>query len=129
MAFALLAIGAILLVAALRGTQGTLASALTTDIPGYAKWALAIVLIGAIGFIPNMRPISRALLALVLVVIVLHNYRTILSGLTSAGSDIGGSIGLPSLGNLGGLLSGPPGGASGGGDAIDVQSLPSVVGQ
>jgi hypothetical protein len=75
-----LAIGIILLVSALRGTYGNLFAALGQDIPHFVVWAAAIVALGAIGFIPGLKPISRGLLALVLVVLVFNNYKNILSG-------------------------------------------------
>lgn len=84
MAFIALLIGAVLVVAALRNTQDALFSALKTDAPSFAVWAAAIVALGIIGFIPGLKPVSRALLALVFVVIILKNYQTILSGFQSA---------------------------------------------
>lgn len=80
----LLLIGAILAASAFRNTQGDLATALETDVPKFFHWAAAIGAIGAIGWIPGMKPISRWLLALVLVVIVLNNYTQIFSGFTTA---------------------------------------------
>lgn len=79
-----LLIGAILVVAAIRGTQGTLFSALATDVPGYVVWAAAIIALGAIGFVPELKPISRGLLILVIIVIVMRNYQTIIAGFQSA---------------------------------------------
>lgn len=84
MAFAILLIGAVLIVAAIRNSQSSLFSALKTDVPGFAIWAAAIFAIGAIGFLPALKPTSRALLALVFVVIVLKNYQSILSGFQTA---------------------------------------------
>jgi hypothetical protein len=83
MPFIFLLIGAVLLVAAIRNTHGDLGTALTNDVPGFFRWALAILVIGGLGFVPGMRPISRWLLALVIVVIVLTNYQRALAGLTS----------------------------------------------
>lgn len=89
MPFVVLAIGAILLIAALNNSQTALAGALETDIPAYLKWALAIALIGALGFIPGLKPISRGLMALVLAVIVLKNYAGIISGFRNATTGVG----------------------------------------
>lgn len=83
MPFMFLLIGAVILIAAVRNTQGDLGAAVTADVPGYFKWALAIVAVGGLGFVPGMRPISRALLALVLVVIVLTNYKQFFAGFTN----------------------------------------------
>lgn len=81
-----LMIGVILIVAALRNSQGALFSALSTDVPEYVIWAAAILAIGAIGFIPGLKPVSRGLLALIVVVIVLNNYQAILAGFKSVAS-------------------------------------------
>jgi hypothetical protein len=86
MPFILLAIGLVIVVSAIRGTQGTLLSALAQDVPAYGKWAAAIVTLGAIGFIPQLKPVSRALIALVLIVLVLRNYQAILAGFSHQGN-------------------------------------------
>lgn len=80
----LLLLGAVLLVAALRNTQAQLATALEQDVPGFLTWALAIAAIGAVGFIPGARPISRGLLALVIVVIFVTRYQAILASIRGA---------------------------------------------
>lgn len=80
----ILLIGVLLVVSSVRNTQGALFSALGTDVPAFIVWAAAIVALGVIGFIPGLKPISRGLLALVLVVIVLHNYKGILAGFQNA---------------------------------------------
>lgn len=77
-------IGAILIVAAVRNSQGALFAALGQDVPAFAVWAAAIFALGAIGFVPGLKPVSRGLLALVLVVLVLRNYKEILSGFENA---------------------------------------------
>lgn len=91
--FALL-IGAILVVASIRGTQGSLFSALGDDVPAYVTWATAIIIIGSIGFIGPLKPISRGLLILILVVLVLRNYKTVVTGFTNAttaGANLNGT--------------------------------------
>lgn len=75
-----LLIGAVLIVAAFRNTQGSLFSALEQDVPAYVVWAAAIIALGAIGFVPGLKSISRGLMTLVLVVIILRNYQGILKG-------------------------------------------------
>lgn len=80
MILVLIAIGAILIVAAFRNSQGSLFTALYEDIPAFVTWAAAIFAIGAVGFIPGLKPVSRGILALVLVVIVLRNYQQIIAG-------------------------------------------------
>ncbi len=87
MPFVLAIIGAILVISAIRNTNGDLATALETDAPGYVTWAAAIAGVAALGFIPGMRTVSRMLLALVLVVLVLKNYQGILKGFTALASS------------------------------------------
>jgi hypothetical protein len=82
-----LVIGLILIVSAFRGTSGQLFSALGTDVPAYGIWAAAIVAVGVIGFVPGLKPVSRGLLALVLVVIILNNYQNILNNFASLSSS------------------------------------------
>lgn len=89
-----LIIGVVLIAAAIRNTQGTLFSALSEDVPAFMVWGAAIFAVGAIGWIPGISPVSRGLLALVIVVLVMNNYQRIIEGLSmplgaSAGS--GGS--------------------------------------
>lgn len=86
MTLVVLAIGIVLLVSAFRGTYGTLFTALGTDVPGFVIWAAAIVALGAIGFIPGLKPISRGLLALVIVVLIFQNYANILAGFQQVAS-------------------------------------------
>lgn len=74
MALALLFIGVLFVVAAVRNQQSALLAQLEGDFSGSSNflfWAAAIVLLGAIGYIPKLKPISVALLVLVLVSIAL----------------------------------------------------------
>ncbi len=64
-------VGAALIVSAIRDTQAQLGSLLVSDVPAFMPWAAAILVIGFIGFVPELRKVSRALLALVLIVIFL----------------------------------------------------------
>ena len=91
MPFLLLIIGAIIFIAAYQNTHGELASQLSQDVPPFLKWGMAIAAVGALGFVPGMRDLSRWLLALVLVVIVLTNYKQIIAGLQSIGSGASSS--------------------------------------
>lgn len=72
--------GIILIVAGVRDrvTNGnpSLMSLLKDDFTGQSpfwKWILAILFIGAVGYIPNLRPISRGFMALVIIVFFLSN--------------------------------------------------------
>lgn len=80
----LIIIAAVLIVAALRDTQGDLFAALMDDMPAFMTWAAAILVIGALGYIPGFKTISRSLLALIIVVIVVNNYEKIASGFNNA---------------------------------------------
>jgi hypothetical protein len=80
MPFAVLLVGAILVVVAFNNTAGTLATQLEGDIPGYFKWAAAIAAILGLGYIPGLRTPSRYLLGLVLFVVLLVNYTNIING-------------------------------------------------
>lgn len=76
MPFVLIVIGVILLVTAIQGTTGQLGSMLRQDVfpgggKGYLYWFVAIFLIGAIGYEPKLRPISRGLLVLVVLVLLI----------------------------------------------------------
>jgi hypothetical protein len=72
--------GIILIIAGVRNrvTSGdpSLMSLVKDDFSGnnpFYKWMLAILFIGAVGYIPNLRPISRAFMALVIIVFLLSN--------------------------------------------------------
>jgi hypothetical protein len=71
MALLFVIVGAILAIAAVNGREGDLFQAIGEDVPPVAEQIAAILLIGLLGFIPNMRTPSRALMALVILVILL----------------------------------------------------------
>lgn len=73
MPLALAFIGAIFIVAGIRGTYPALFSQLAADMPGFAIWLAAILAIGIIGYIPKAELPSRMLLGLVLLVMVISN--------------------------------------------------------
>lgn len=79
MPYILIAIGIILAWLDYEGTgaiqqAGSLAKQeLWSGNPAYWKWAGAIIIIGAIGYIPDMGGIATAMLVLVLVVMLLAN--------------------------------------------------------
>jgi len=87
MPFILILLGGVIMVAAFEGTQGDLATALETDVPPYMKWAAAFVGVGAIGFIPGLQSISRWLMALVITVLVVNNYKNIISSFQNLGGQ------------------------------------------
>jgi hypothetical protein len=74
MPFAFAIIGLVLLVSGVRGTPGDLVTLLKGDITGsnnFVYWILSIGIIGALGYVEDFRPLSRAFLVLVIVVLVL----------------------------------------------------------
>lgn len=74
MPFVLVTVGVILLVAAIRNTQGTLFTLLGGDFTGpnnFIYWFVSILLIGAVGYIPKLKPFSIAFLTLVIMVLFL----------------------------------------------------------
>ncbi len=79
MPIALLIIGALLIVSGAEGKTKALGSHLASDFvgtngsKGFAVWVLALVAIGAIGYVPRAKPLSDAFLALIIVVIFLDN--------------------------------------------------------
>lgn len=86
--FALI-IGIILIVAAVRNSQGALFKAIGQDAPSFLVWAAAILAIGVVGFIPGLKPVSRLLLALVVVVLFVNNYKKATQGFQNAWTQPG----------------------------------------
>jgi len=87
MPLAFLAIGALFLIAAIRGTvtdktnsDGSTSPGLTTllisDFTGpnnFLVWLLALWVLGALGYIPGFKGVANALLVLVIVVLIIVN--------------------------------------------------------
>lgn len=74
MPFAFLFVGGIFVVAAVRGNSKQLLSLVKSDLTGqnnYIYWMLSILVLGALGYVDELRPLSRAFLVLVLIVLVL----------------------------------------------------------
>lgn len=71
MALGVAFVALLLLIVAVRGTQAQLFGQLTSDLPGFAKWLGALLLIGLIGYVPGLETVSNGLLALVFIVLVL----------------------------------------------------------
>jgi hypothetical protein len=66
--------GSILLIAAVKNTQETLYYLLVGDFTGpnnFVYWLLAILIIGAIGYVPKLKPLSDGFLILVILVLFL----------------------------------------------------------
>lgn len=76
MPLALLVIGIIFLVAAIRGTQKDLFDILKDDFAGsnsFLVWGLAFFIIGAVGYYRPLLPLSRAFMVLIVIVLFLSN--------------------------------------------------------
>jgi hypothetical protein len=105
MPFALLIVGVFLLVAGVRGTQNTLFALVKGDFTGtdnFIYWLLAILIIGAIGYIPKLKPISTGFLVLVIVVLFLSK-GGFFAQFTSAIGTTGAASSNASVPNLGTL--------------------------
>lgn len=76
MPFLFLIVGVVMVVSAVRGTNQDLVTLLKGDFTGkgnYLYWMLSILVIGAVGYIPDLKPVSRAFLVLVVVVLFINN--------------------------------------------------------
>jgi len=76
MPFALIIVGVVLLVSSVRNTQQDLYTLVKGDFTGpnnYLYWLVSILIIGALGYIEVLRPISRMFLALVIIVLFLSH--------------------------------------------------------
>ncbi len=93
MPIALILIGAILIIVAFNNSMGQLATQLQSDVPGFFIWAVAIAIILGLGYVPGLKTPSRWLLALVVLVIVLTQYRKIISGFTTFAASGGKTTG------------------------------------
>lgn len=92
MSIALLFAGAVLLIASVRDKQADLFALVKGDLTGqnnFVEWMVAILLLGAIGYIPRLKPVSAALLALVLIAIVLKRGTGFFDQLTAAVQSTG----------------------------------------
>jgi hypothetical protein len=74
MPFALIIVGTVLLIAASRNKQDDLYTLVKGDFSGqnnYVFWVVSILLIGSVGYIEKLRPLSTAFLVLVILVLIL----------------------------------------------------------
>jgi len=74
MPFVLIIAGIVLLTVAVRNTQDEFFYLLQGDFTGknnYIFWVIAILIIGGVGYVPRLKPISNAFLILVVLVLVL----------------------------------------------------------
>jgi hypothetical protein len=74
MPFALILVGIVLLVSAVRNTSSDLYTLVKGDFTGtdnFAYWLVSILIIGALGYIEPLKPISRVFLALIVIVLLI----------------------------------------------------------
>lgn len=70
MPFALLVVGLVLIISGVRGTQSDLFASVKGDFTGsnnFVYWALSILVVGALGYVPTLRPLSRGFIVLIVV--------------------------------------------------------------
>lgn len=72
MPFVFLVAAIILIVAAVRGQASNMASLLKGE-SGFVSWALALIILGALGYIKPIKPVVHAFTVLVIVVLLLSN--------------------------------------------------------
>jgi hypothetical protein len=73
MPYALIVIGIAMIIAGARNTYQQLGTQLVADFRGFVWWLLAILIVGALGYVPAFKPVTRAFLVLILIVMVLRN--------------------------------------------------------
>lgn len=86
MPYALILIGLMLTIAGVRDKQNELFTLIRNDFSGpnsFIYWMGAIAVIGGVGYIPNLKGLSQAFMALVLLVLVIQN-KGVFANFTSA---------------------------------------------
>lgn len=76
MPFAFLMLGALFVIAGVRGKDGQLFTLIKADFsgkPNFLTWMVAVLLVGSLGYIEPIKPVSRALLVLIVIVLFLTN--------------------------------------------------------
>lgn len=74
MPFVFLIAGAVLIIAGVRGAAQDLTGLLVGDLTGphnFFYWVIAILAIGALGYVQDLRTFSRGLMSLILIVLVI----------------------------------------------------------
>ncbi len=96
MAYALIAIGIIMMVTGVQNTYSAMASQLQTDGVAFSKWMIAFGMIGAAGYVEDLKNLSRMFMALMIIALVLSNSKS----------------GVGFFGNLNNAINAGPSGAS-----------------
>jgi hypothetical protein len=96
MPFLFIVSGLVLVISAARGTNDQILDLLKADVTGpnnFIYWMAAILVIGAVGYIKDIAPVSRAFLVLVVIVLLLKSggvfqqFTSALSGTQQAQSN------------------------------------------
>ncbi|MDE2019968.1 MAG: hypothetical protein KGJ13_06520 [Patescibacteria group bacterium] len=100
MPYALILIGAVLVVSGVRNTQAQLWALIQNDFVGpggFIVWAAAIAVVGGMGYIPKLRPLSIAFMTLLLLVLVISNKGVFaqLQNFIQSGAGSAGTVGVP----------------------------------
>jgi hypothetical protein len=77
-------VGVLLVVTAYQNTEIALFQQVVSDIPGFAKWGAAILVIGSLGYYEPLRTPARMLFGLVVLVVFMVNYQKIIAALQSS---------------------------------------------
>jgi hypothetical protein len=94
MPFAFLIVGIIFVAAGIQGNSKKLLSLVKGEFTGkdsYLDWMVVILAVGSVGYVDELKPVSRAFLVLVLVVLVLKTGTGFFAKFTSALKTIQGS--------------------------------------
>lgn len=97
MGFAIIFVGVLLAISAVRGTTPQLAALVKSDFTGqgsYLWWLVAVLIIGSVGYIPPLRTLSRAMLVLVVIALIINKGNPLFSQgglLASLSSQLTGS--------------------------------------
>lgn len=73
MQFALVIIGLILIVSGARDTYAALGKELSEDAQDFMPWIVALGGVGMMGYVPQMKPFSRAFIVLIFIVMIIRN--------------------------------------------------------
>src|SRR5215831_12537415 len=113
MPFVLILAGVVLLISAVRNTQQDLFFLLSNDFTGpnnFIYWFISILIIGAVGYIPKMKPISDGFLILVIVSLFVRKGAQGQSFITMFENQIAGTQGARPMvteGSYGGAITSP----------------------
>lgn len=121
MPFAFLIIGILLIVVGFQDTYKQFGAQVEKDVPSFIWFFVAIGLVGAIGYVDELKSFSRALLALILVSLFLGAvnkggfFNNFVTGVQSGTTAPVNNIGAPLSSSSSGVSSGGSGGGGSGG--------------